>query len=78
MDNDILNIIFGILALYVLLYIYFIPSIVATKRSHHNRLAINILNIFLGWTFLGWVIALTWACINPIQISITDDAKESE
>ena len=76
MDNNILSIILGILALYVLLYIYFIPSVVATKRQHSNRLAINILNIFLGWTFLGWVIALIWACMNPIQISNIDNIKE--
>ncbi|HZP91356.1 MAG TPA: superinfection immunity protein [Burkholderiales bacterium] len=41
--------------------LYFVPSIVAYARHHHNRLAILFLNIFLGWTFLGWVAALVWA-----------------
>lgn len=41
--------------------IYFLPAIVAIKRQHCNTLAILVLNIFLGWTFLGWVGALVWA-----------------
>ena len=42
--------------------IYFIPLIVALGRYHHQRTAIVMLNIFLGWTLLGWIIALIWAC----------------
>ena len=41
--------------------VYFVPSITAYVRHHHNRLAILILNVFLGWTLLGWVAALVWA-----------------
>ena len=48
----------GVLAL----AIYFLPFIIAASRKHHNALAIFMLNLFLGWTFLGWVIALIWAC----------------
>lgn len=40
---------------------YFIPSIVAALRHHRNSQAIQILNLLLGWTFVGWVIALVWA-----------------
>ena len=39
----------------------FLPSIIAFARRHQNRAAILVLNIFLGWTFVGWVIALVWA-----------------
>lgn len=46
----------------VCLAIYFIPAGVAVNRQHHNRLAIIVLNIFLGWTLIGWVVALVWAC----------------
>ena len=45
--------------------IYFIPSFVAA--GHHNRGAIIVLNLFLGWTFLGWIIALVWACTKSEQ-----------
>jgi hypothetical protein len=42
--------------------LYFLPAIIAANRSHHNALAIFALNLFLGWSFLGWVIAFVWAC----------------
>lgn len=40
---------------------YFIPSFVADHRDHHNEKAIFVLNLFLGWTGLGWVLSLVWA-----------------
>jgi hypothetical protein len=44
------------------LFVYFLPSVVGQARGHHNRLPIVMLNLFLGWTGLGWVLALLWAC----------------
>jgi hypothetical protein len=46
----------------VLLALYFIPALVAYNRGHHNQNAIFVLNLFLGWTFIFWVISLVWAC----------------
>ncbi len=43
---------------------YFIPAIVAFNRKKSNRHAILLLNIFLGWTFIGWIVALVWAFTN--------------
>jgi hypothetical protein len=59
----------GLLAVFLVvalsLAVYFIPAIVAFERLHYNRGAIFVLNLFLGWTLLGWVAALVWACMNP-------------
>lgn len=41
--------------------VYFLPGIVAQARKHKNKDAIAILNLLLGWTGLGWIIALVWA-----------------
>lgn len=41
--------------------IYIIPSFIAFARGHSNAVAICVLNILLGWTFLGWVISLVWS-----------------
>lgn len=41
--------------------VYFAPVLVAASRQHPDVNAIAILNLFLGWTFIGWVIALVWA-----------------
>lgn len=56
-----------LLTLIVLLGAYFVPTIVAFSRRHHNRFAILALDVFLGWTLLGWVLALVWSltAVNP-------------
>ena len=45
----------------ILAAVYFIPSIVASVLNHPQLGAIFRLNIFLGWTFIGWIAALIWA-----------------
>jgi hypothetical protein len=42
------------------IFLYFLPTIVGRHKA--NATAIFMLNLFLGWTFLGWVLALIWAC----------------
>jgi hypothetical protein len=46
------------LAFFILLY--FLPAIIG--RDKHDAAGIFLLNFFLGWTVIGWVIALIWAC----------------
>jgi uncharacterized protein YqhQ len=47
--------------------LYFLPSIVAHKRDHNNATAIILINVFFGWTILGWFASLIWAVSNPPQ-----------
>ena len=46
------------------LAIYLLPSLVAAARGKINSSAIFVLNVLLGWTVLGWIIALVWACTH--------------
>jgi hypothetical protein len=41
--------------------IYFAPTFIAHKKHHRNLTALTCLNIFAGWTLIGWVAALVWA-----------------
>lgn len=43
---------------FLVLLAYFFPFTIAHFRNHHNQLAIFFLNLLLGWTVIGWVIAL--------------------
>jgi Superinfection immunity protein len=43
------------------MWLYFIPSLIASHRTHRNKTAIFILNLFTGWTFAGWIASLVWA-----------------
>jgi hypothetical protein len=40
---------------------YFFPTIAALRYRHPRQLEILYLNILLGWTVVGWAIALQWA-----------------
>jgi len=54
--------------------IYFLPFLIALIRSHIDSLAIFILNLFLGWTFFGWVFALVWA-VKKFEVKAKNSAK---
>ena len=41
---------------------YILPSVIAFSRNHHNALPICLVNLFMGWTILGWFISLIWSC----------------
>lgn len=47
-----------------LLVVYLVPSIIALVRGHINSLPIIATNTTLGWTVLGWVVALIWSLSN--------------
>ena len=51
----------GIVYLIMCFAIGFLPTILAFQRGHDSRMAILVLNLFLGWTGIGWIIALVWA-----------------
>jgi hypothetical protein len=59
-----MEIIQGIIGLAILLGFYFIPTLVAGHLKHRQFVGILLLNVFLGWTFIGWVAALIWATIR--------------
>ena len=48
--------------------IFLIPAYIACWRQHSSRAAILATNIFLGWSGLGWIVALIW--------SLTGERKE--
>ena len=46
----------------VVLGFYFLPTIVAVVRKVTNQGSVAVINFFLGWTLIGWVVALAMAC----------------
>ena len=57
MSSVMFVLVFGTLGV----FLYFVPSIIAYKRERPNKGSVLVLNVFLGWTFLGWVLALAMA-----------------
>ena len=46
---------------------YFLPFILAYTRGHHAVRAILLVNLFLGWTVIAWIVTLVWACSSNAQ-----------
>jgi len=56
---------FHLPAFFFFLALYFLPTLIASGRHLHNRAPIAVFNLFLGWTFIGWLAALIWAIASP-------------
>lgn len=52
---------------FVILFVYFLPSIVALRRGSSNAFIVIILNYFFGLTLIGWCIALALAISGETQ-----------
>jgi hypothetical protein len=50
-----------IILLIVGFFAYWVPTIVAAVRKVPNVGSVAVINFFLGWTFIGWVVALAMA-----------------
>lgn len=60
MDNvTLIRVVSGFFALCVFVPLYFLPAFLA--RTKRQFIPILLVNIFLGWTGLGWLGALIWA-----------------
>ncbi|MDE1161113.1 MAG: superinfection immunity protein [Acidobacteriaceae bacterium] len=44
--------------------IHFLPTIIALLRDTRGKFGIFMINLFFGWTVIGWVIALFLALRN--------------
>jgi hypothetical protein len=43
------------------LAVYFLPTIIVLARRKKNVLGPILVNVLLGWTVIGWIVALIWA-----------------
>ncbi len=48
----------------VSLLVYFLPTIIALIFGCDRTGSVFVMNLFLGWTFIGWVWAFIWA-VSP-------------
>jgi RsiW-degrading membrane proteinase PrsW (M82 family) len=59
--QDLINALIGLVGFALAIIFYFLPSFIASSRKHQNTMPIVIVNAFLGWTLIGWVICLAWS-----------------
>ncbi|MGE5396705.1 MAG: superinfection immunity protein [Chitinophagales bacterium] len=47
--------------------LYYLPTFYALWKNKQKKLSILVFNILLGWTIIGWAMALFWAIKNPVE-----------
>ncbi len=65
------------------LVVYCLPSFIAFHRQHTYRFPLLAINLLLGWTLLGYIAAMVWACwpktSGPsLHLQVTLDRKKTE
>jgi hypothetical protein len=58
---------FHLIPFAICIALYFLPSIVG--RNKRNVAAIFLLNLLVGWTVIGWIVALIWALSVDTPVS---------
>ena len=53
--------------LILIILLYFIPTFVAFKRKTTNKYQVLVVNVFLGWTGLGWILALVMSLSDKLE-----------
>ena len=54
-----------------LVLMYFLPSIIGREKSDAGL--IFVVNLLLGWTVVGWIVAFIWACAadaRPVPVKL--------
>lgn len=57
--SDVTGTLAGLILAAVAVFLYFLPTILG--RNKKNATSIAVVDTFLGWTVIGWVVALAWA-----------------
>ena len=58
---DSLGVIGVSLFIALMLAVIFLPTFIALYRGVRHVASIAVINVFLGWTYVGWVVALAMA-----------------
>ena len=56
------------MTLLLITLMYFLPTIIGHNKQ--NSGGIFLMNLLLGWTVVGWVIAMVWACSAETRLPV--------
>ena len=74
----------GLIALIILAALYFIPFIIGVSRGIKNSMSVFFLNLFLGWTVIGFFVlifyqaSLTLNQARQWEISFQKEKRKKE
>lgn len=77
-DSQSLRFIFMMTGWLAVIIFYFYPMYEAHFRKQPNFDAIFMVNLLLGWTFIGWIVALVWSLREPEKVAVVTEPKAVE
>lgn len=71
--GGVLGLLIGLACFMAGLALYFLPALLAIRRRKANATLIFLMNLALGWTLIGWLVALIWAISRnqPKQVDVS-------
>ena len=57
---------------------YIVPFMIAAGRDHDSTVPILLVNLFLGWTVIGWFAVLFWALLTPPRMEEQQRRQRSD
>ncbi len=54
----------AIVVIILIVGFYLVPTLIAETRGAKHAGSIFAINLLFGWTILGWIAALIWACVE--------------
>lgn len=62
----------------VLVSLWLLPTIIAYARNHPRKVLVLLVDVFLGWTVVGWVVALVWSMTLPHSPTAVVERRATE
>jgi Superinfection immunity protein len=75
--SGFLDFLFGLSLIVAAVVLYFLPTIVAYGREVSRPLLIAVINVLLGWTLIGWVIAIVMAARRASTTSASTSVRST-
>jgi hypothetical protein len=72
-EMNMIGVIISLSTIFFVPALYMQPTFEAWINKHPNLYSVALLNIFLGWTIVGWVGAIVWAFNKPSTVVVVTD-----
>jgi len=73
-----MDILIVMIAFLAFVFVYLLPSLVAYFRRHRNANSICVVNLFFGWTLVGWVLCLAWSVSSNVYEAPASEGSEGK
>ena len=70
----------GIVIQLIFFVLYFLPFIIALIRNIRNKMSVFFLNLFLGWTIIGFFVLVFYVSLTNVtaNVSVVEFIKEKK